>query len=92
MSGTQTTQSRQTRTDKQADHKDGQTRQTRGDTQGQGQGVCVSLICKKVTNTYITSTLGSLTYVHSDFEFNEFSSGSSSIITASVIILVVGFP
>ena len=66
--------------------------QTRSDTQGQGQGECVSLICIKIINTYKTSTLGSLTYVHSDFEFSEFSSGSSSIITASVIILVVGFP
>ena len=61
-------------------------------TQGVGMGACVSLICTKKINTYKTATLGSFTYVHSDLEFNELSSGSSSIITASVIILVVGFP
>ena len=55
-------------------------------------GACVSLILTKKINTYKTATLGSFTYVHSDLEFNELSSGSSSIITASVIILVVGFP
>ena len=57
-----------------------------------GVGESVSLICTKKINTYKTATLGSFTYVHSDLEFNELSSGSSSIITASVIILVVGFP
>ena len=85
MSGTQTTHSMHTQTDKQVD-----TRNRHTDRPGLGVGV--SLICIEVINTYITSTLGSLTYVHSDFEFSEFSSGSSSIITASVIILVVGFP
>ena len=85
MSGTQTTHSRHTQTNKQVD-----IQTDRG--WGEGKGVGVSLICIEVINTYITSTLGSLTYVHSDFEFSEFSSGSSSIITASVIILVVGFP
>ena len=38
--------------------------------------------------THTTFTLGSFMYVHSDLELREFSSGSSSILTAFVIILV----
>ena len=91
MSVTQATHSDpQTKRDKQTGQADGQA--VTRDTQWGGVGSCVSLICTKKINTYKTATLGSFTYVHSDLEFNELSSGSSSIITASVIILVVGFP
>ena len=93
MSVTQATHSNpQTKRDRQTGQAGGQAATRDTHTQGVGVGACVSLICTKKINTYKTATLGSFTYVHSDLEFNELSSGSSSIITASVIILVVGFP